>query len=478
MNPDATTPPASPGRLAPTVASPESTNEAHIRLGQVLNGKWRIDALLGSGGMAFVYAATHRNGKRVAIKLLKPQLARDPKTYARFVREGYVANLVGHPGAVSVLDDDRAGDDVYLVMELLDGESLDNHLIRRAAPFTVNEVLNIGDQLLDVLVAAHAKSIIHRDLKPENIFLLHDGRIKILDYGIARLLERTARPDDTQSGTVMGTPAFMSPEQARGRWDLVDAQSDLWAVGATMYTLLTGRNLREAETPNQSLSQAMNVPVPPMRDLLPDLPDVVADLVDRALAFDKSVRWLDAGAMQQGVREARFALGDTCVAPLESVVGTQHTITPQIWTQRPATRRMLGPAWLATFAGLTGIVVGAVVGLQRLDASTATAHASIEASAPVQPLPVFAPATHHEPVTPVTQATAEPSTAAPPDTGAPLAQAPPPKGGPHSHGTTGKAGPNKVANSAVPTPPTPSATPARGTGPAPPTSNDPLERRN
>src|SRR5271169_2778679 len=171
--------------------------------GVVLKEKWRIDSLLGEGGVAAVYAATHRNGKRVAVKVLHPHLASIPDVRDRFLREGYVANRVEHPGAVGVLDDDVTDDGlVFFVMDLLDGESLEKRLARegKLAP---KDVLGITYVLLDVLSAAHSKGIVHRDIKPENIYLLRDGGQRLLDFGTARLQEQTAGKNATQSGAAM-----------------------------------------------------------------------------------------------------------------------------------------------------------------------------------------------------------------------------------------------------------------------------------
>src|SRR5208282_3560858 len=160
---------------------------AQVRVGQVLKEKWRLDGLLGVGGMAAVYAATHRNGSRVAIKLLHPELSTHHEVRTRFLREGYVANAVGHEGAVRITDDDVAEDgSAFLVMELLDGETLEDRRIRSGGQLNEDEVLSVADQLLDVLIAAHAKGVIHRDLKPDNVFITRTGQVKLLDYGIAR----------------------------------------------------------------------------------------------------------------------------------------------------------------------------------------------------------------------------------------------------------------------------------------------------
>jgi eukaryotic-like serine/threonine-protein kinase len=355
------------------------------RLGTTLKSKWRLDALLGMGGMACVYSATHRNGKRAAVKLLHPLISHEPSLRKRFLREGYLANKVRHPGAVEVIDDDVTEDGaVFLVMELLEGESLQarNSRLKVLAP---GEVLRIADQLLDVLVAAHAEGIVHRDLKPDNVFLHRDGRVKVLDFGIARLRE-PASVKATATGTSMGTPAYMPPEQARGLWEEVDARSDLWAVGATMFVALTGRDVHRARTINELLLAAMTKKAPPLSEIAPHLPPEVCAVVDRALAFDRDERFPDARAMQAAVRaalatlpaRAEIAEDDTAAAsttdtlptqpilaapttPIQVPAVGQGTIGPvsSLITVQPDRRRVGTIAVLALLAG--GLVATAAV---------------------------------------------------------------------------------------------------------------------
>jgi serine/threonine protein kinase len=284
---------------------------AHARVGQVLRGKWRLDRLLGVGGMAAVYAATHRNGKRGAVKMLHLEAASDAEAHRRFLREGYVANKVEHPGAVSVLDDDIAEDgSVFIVMELLEGETADARAERSpGGRLDVRQVVAIAYKLLDVIAAAHDKGVIHRDLKPENVFLTQDGDVKVLDFGIARLREPTGHGHATQTGNLMGTPAFMPPEQALGNWPSVDARSDVWAVGATMFSLLSGRNVHEAENIQKLLLAAMTKPPRSVLAVAPDVPPAVAAVVDRALAFDQKDRFQSARAMQEALRDAAKSAG-------------------------------------------------------------------------------------------------------------------------------------------------------------------------
>lgn len=272
-------------------------------MGTVLRKKWTIDALIGSGGMATVYSATHRNGKRVAIKLLRPAFAHNAEVCERFLREGYAANKVGHPGAVGVLDDDETDDGaVFLVMELLDGGSLSAR-IRERRTLEPPEVLFIADQVLDVLAHAHPQGIIHRDIKPGNIFLLRDGRVKVLDFGLARVREASSEGPMTREGLVLGTAAYMAPEQAQAKHQLVDARSDIFSVGATMYYAMSGRLVREESTAVDQLVSAIRNPAPSLRSVMPEAPEALVKLVDRALAFDPAQRYPDARAMQAAVHD-------------------------------------------------------------------------------------------------------------------------------------------------------------------------------
>jgi serine/threonine-protein kinase len=286
----------------------EHKQQATARIGSVLRDKWRLDTLLGLGGMAAVYAATHRNGKLAAIKVLHPQAALVPDVKARFLREGYLANKVGHSGAVSILDDDVDVDGtVFLVMELLEGETLETRWSReKTLPW--QQAFLIAAKVLDVLIAAHKKDIVHRDLKPGNVFICADGNVKILDFGIARLQSIAQSIRDTGGHISLGTPGFMPQEQARGQWAKVDAQSDLWALGATMFAVIAGRYVHEATTINEQLLAAMTEPAPPIRQIAVDLPPEVAELIDRSLSFDKEKRWPDGPAMQKAIREVYEAL--------------------------------------------------------------------------------------------------------------------------------------------------------------------------
>ena len=279
----------------------EGRHSAEKRVGTRLDGKWHLEAILGYGGSAAVYAATHRNGKRAAIKVLHRHCSEDEQLVARFVREGYLANKISHPGVVSILDDDVTDDGlVYLVMELLEGKSLDRCGRGLDPPLTIDEVIRVADGLLDALAVAHDLGLVHRDIKPANLFITTTGQLKILDFGIARLAEPSV--EATQTGMMMGTPAFMPPEQARARWNEVDARSDIWSVGATLIALLLGRRPRVAETPNEELLMSMTQPLPSLTTLMPDAPAWLVKVIDKAVAFERADRWQSAREMQLALR--------------------------------------------------------------------------------------------------------------------------------------------------------------------------------
>jgi serine/threonine protein kinase len=286
------------------MASP-ALERAKTRVGSVLREKWRLDKLLGVGGSAAVYQATHiNNGKRAAVKVLHSELCGQKDVVTRFLKEGYFSNKIEHRGAVSVIDDDRAEDgSVYLVMELLEGHSLEKY-VRDKERLTTPQVVHVVDEVLDLLAKAHDIGILHRDIKPANIYLTNENLVKVLDFGIARLAEQQATDGAplTQTGTGIGTPSYMPPEQARGRWNLVDGRSDIFAVGAMMYALLLGHRPRKADTANEELLLAMTEPLPKALTLIPGLEPGLAEVVDRACSFDMEGRWPSARTMQQALR--------------------------------------------------------------------------------------------------------------------------------------------------------------------------------
>ncbi|WP_437726746.1 serine/threonine protein kinase [Sorangium sp. So ce861] len=274
--------------------------ELQRRIGTVLCGKWTVERLLGAGGMAAVYVGVHKIGRREAIKILHPEIARVPELRARFYQEAQAVNRFVHPGAVEIHDIDTTADGCpFLVMELLDGESIATRA-RRLGRVDMAELLGMVDGLLDVLDAAHAHGIVHRDIKPDNLFRTRDGRLKVLDFGVARVRQAATDFVRTRTGTTLGTVAYMPPEQVRG--DEVDARADVFAVGATMFRLITRRRIHEAESDTELIVKMATLPAPPLASVAPETPQGVCAIVDRALAFDRDKRYPSATVMQQDVR--------------------------------------------------------------------------------------------------------------------------------------------------------------------------------
>jgi len=247
--------------------------------------------------MGSVYVASHVIGRRDAIKILHPEAARDPLIRERFRREAQAVNRFTHPGVVEVRDIDETEDGCpFMVMELLDGQSLSDRVREHGYP-SLHEILHIATQLLDVLAAAHAQGIVHRDIKPANLFLLRDGRLKVLDFGVAQV---KSGPQLTQLGTRLGTVAYMPPEQVRGQ--PIDARADLFAVGATMFRLIGQRRIHEAADDNELVIKMATQPAPPLATVAPGTPEPVCQVVDRALRFDADARYPNASTMRDDVR--------------------------------------------------------------------------------------------------------------------------------------------------------------------------------
>jgi eukaryotic-like serine/threonine-protein kinase len=410
----------------PTVSVDERTRLAETRLGQVVLGKWRLERLIGIGGMAAVFEAAHHNGNRVAIKMLHADLACREEMRGRFLAEAYAANRVAHPGVVAVRDEGTTEDGaVFLVMDLLRGQTLAERLEARAARLSVREALEIAEQLLDILVHAHDRGIVHRDIKPQNVFLTLDGRARLLDFGIARV-DSSARALAIPPGTSLGTPAFMSPEQALGSWHELDGRSDLWSLGATLYLLLSGVPVREPGSATDQLLEAMTRPAPSLGDVA-TLPRSLVAIIDRALAFEPDERFPDARSMQLALRAVKNELS----APNASITLPPASLEPvalSIAASRLDARRApprasgVSPAsaiatplpGAATQPGRSAlplyISLGFAVGMSIVVAARCTVQRPPHATLTLGPEP--AAAVGHAPATPPSVATLPPSPSA------------------------------------------------------------------
>ncbi|MBI4508150.1 MAG: protein kinase, partial [Deltaproteobacteria bacterium] len=279
------------GNLATSAAllSELETSDTTWASGQLIDGRYRIRSLIGEGGMGRVYEAEHVEiGKRVALKILHPAFSRTPDVVARFRREARAASKIGHPNIVDVTDSGTTADgSVYFVMEFLEGVEL-AAVIAREGALEIQRALHIASQMCRALAAAHNAGIIHRDLKPENVFLVvREGTpdfVKVLDFGIAKSAELEEQRNErlTHPGMAMGTPEYMAPEQAAGK--PADARSDVYAVGAIVYEMLTGAPPYQGENFMEILTKkATREPTPP-GELRKDLPEIVEKLVLRSLA--------------------------------------------------------------------------------------------------------------------------------------------------------------------------------------------------
>jgi len=272
------------------------------RVGRVIDGRWRLLRAVGAGGMAAVYEAQGPAGEAVAVKILHPEMSVRRDVKERFLREGQAANRVQHPGAVQVLEHGTSADDcVYLVMELLRGETLADRVARHGT-IPAPEMLRVLDEVLDVLVAAHAQGIVHRDIKPDNLFVTETGRTKVLDFGLARLLDALPGDYRTRSGLALGTFPYMAPEQALGRRDEIDGRADLFSLGASAFRILARRRVHEAESEAELLIAMASKPAPPLASVATGVPEGVCRVVDLALAFSREARYPDARTMQSDVR--------------------------------------------------------------------------------------------------------------------------------------------------------------------------------
>ena len=298
----------------------------------LFDGRYRIQRKLGAGGMADVYLAEDQElGRRVAIKILNGRHANDDQFIERFRREAKNAAALNHPNIVSIYDRGNAEDTYYIAMEFLDGRTLKELIVGRgAAP--INVAIEYARQILSALRFAHRHGIVHRDIKPHNVLVDGEGRVKVTDFGIAR----AGTSQMTETGSIVGTAQYLSPEQARG--GEVDPRSDLYSLGIVLYELLTGKTPFEGDTPVEiAMKHLSNAPQPPSK-LRPDIPRELDMVVLRALAKSPDDRYQSADEMEADLeRVARGA----------SVSATTSDTATQV-LRRPAAAAAAASATAAT----------------------------------------------------------------------------------------------------------------------------------
>jgi serine/threonine-protein kinase len=293
-------------------------------------GVYEVTAKLGEGGMGEVYRATDSNLKRqVAIKVLPASVAGDADRLARFQREAEVLAALNHPNIAAIYGLEKTPDFTALVMELVEGDDLSQRISRLRAPgasagqagMPLDEALPIAKQIAEALEAAHEQGIIHRDLKPANVKVRPDGTVKVLDFGLAKAMEQGSGIGDrgsggaansptismhaTQAGIILGTAAYMSPEQASGK--PVDKRADVWSFGVVLLEMLTGQRLFDGETISHTLADVLRGPIDFTR-LPAGTPRAIRDLLRRCLSRDVKKRLRDIG-------DARIAIDEVLTAP-------------------------------------------------------------------------------------------------------------------------------------------------------------------
>ncbi len=294
-------------------------------IGQTL-GHYRIESKLGEGGMGVVYKArdTHLD-RPVAIKVLPPERVADPERKRRFVQEAKAASALNHPNILHIYDIDAANGVDYIAMEYVEGKTVDELIARKGMP--IRDVLKYATQVADALAAAHAAGIVHRDIKPGNIMVTgpasgHPGLVKILDFGLAKLTEReeseySASTETmrrrTEEGAILGTLAYMSPEQAEGK--KVDARSDIFSLGSVLYEMITGRTPFQGETKMATLMAVIQKDPPPMAAV--EVPQELERIVSRCLRKDPDRRIQHMGDVKLALQELmeESASGKLTAAP-------------------------------------------------------------------------------------------------------------------------------------------------------------------
>lgn len=332
------------------------------RVGETI-GPYEVLSQLGSGAMGVVYLAQDgRLGRKIALKLLPSQFTNDKDRLRRFQQEARAASALNHPNILTVHEVEQRDGLHYIATEFVDGVTLRQHM--HARPMNLDEVLNIGIQVASALQAAHAAGIAHRDIKPENIMIRSDGYIKVLDFGLAKLTENELSPasEETNPGVVMGTPRYMSPEQARGLD--VDLRTDIFSLGTVIYELVTGKLPFEGETTSDVIAALIKDEPEPMRTTVPDLPVEFEQVVSKALVKDRGLRYQTVGELSsalQGLKD-KIKLGALAHTNDDSLnaqtIKTRTATDPQ--AKQKTERVSLSKGWTLTIALGLIVVVGVV----------------------------------------------------------------------------------------------------------------------
>jgi serine/threonine protein kinase/cytochrome c-type biogenesis protein CcmH/NrfG len=273
---------------------------------------YQITSQLGEGGMGVVYEAEDTNlGRHVALKFLSPSMANDENLLQRFQREARAASALNHPNICTIHGIEQDDDQHFIVMELLDGESLADRI--RRGPMEIDQVLSLGVQIADALESAHSKGIVHRDMKPANIFITSRGQAKILDFGLAKIDKQkqeagsnvaTAIADGlTSAGATMGTIAYMSPEQARG--EVTDARTDLFSFGTVLYQMASGAMPFQGDTSAVVFDSILNRDPIPLTELKPLLPQEFSRIISQALEKDRDLRFQNATDIKTALKRLK-----------------------------------------------------------------------------------------------------------------------------------------------------------------------------
>lgn len=331
-------------RVCPRDATPlaDAPDDEDPIVGQLLDGSYEVLRVIGEGGMGRVYEARHTrlHTKRFAVKLLHHELARQPDVVTRFQREAEAASVLTHPNVVGVYDVNTSADGrPYIVAELLQGEDLGSHLDRVGKLSTVDAV-HIVRQVCHALGAAHASGIVHRDVKPENVFLAGpNATVKVLDFGISKVLETS--DGLTKTGTVMGTPDYMAPEQARG--DRVDSRADIYAVGAILYRALTGRKPFEGNDAMSILTAVLTQEPERPSTLNPKIPLSLELIVQQTMAKTPSQRFATMEALEQALTPFDAPDAHLPAVTLKSVGNATSTPAPGTLLQAAARTLLATP---------------------------------------------------------------------------------------------------------------------------------------